>query len=71
MSTNYFYAKFISYTVNADITGFQKLVRLNLQIKLSATTNMQALSLQDIVIVTKWYKTTLMSDFNFPILIEK
>jgi len=52
--------------VNADITWFQKHVRLNLQIKLSATTNMQALSLQDIVIVTKWYKTTLMSDFNFP-----
>ena len=65
MLTNHFYEKFITNTVNADITGFQKL-RLNLQIKLSATTNMQALSLQDIVIVTKWYKTTLMSDFNFP-----
>ena len=54
------------------ITGFQKLVRL--QIKLSATTNMQALSLhaQDIVSITKWYKTkTLLSDFNFPCKIEK
>ena len=59
MLTNHFYEKFITYTVNADITGFQKLVRLNLQIKLSATTNMQALSLQDIVIVTKWYKKNI------------
>ena len=37
------------------MSGFQKLVRL--QIKLSTTTNMQALSLQHIVIIEKWYKT--------------